>query len=84
MPPRRGHWRCAGPVGAMIAYVSFGGVMLATLVGRVGESAVLRETSTVFAALIGWFILKERVGPRKLALMVMIAMGAVVVQLGGR
>jgi drug/metabolite transporter (DMT)-like permease len=58
--------------------------MLATLVGRVGESAVLRETSTVFAALIGWFILKERVGPRKLALMVMIAMGAVLVQLGGR
>lgn len=73
-----------GVVGGVIAYVSFGGVMLATLVGRVGESAVLRETSTVFAALIGWFILKERVGPRKLALMVMIAMGAVLVQLGGR
>ncbi|MBN2760592.1 MAG: EamA family transporter [Rhodobacteraceae bacterium] len=73
-----------GLAGGVIAYVSFGGVMLATLVGRVGESAVLRETSTVFAALIGWFILKERVGPRKLALMVMIAAGAVVVQLGGR
>lgn len=73
-----------GLAGGVIAYVSFGGVMLATLVGRVGESAVLRETSTVFAALIGWFILKERVGPRKLALMVMIAAGAVLVQLGGR
>ena len=86
MPDAPAPWPLAlrGAVGAMIAYVSFGGVMLATLVGRVGESAVLRETSTVFAALIGWFILKERVGPRKLALMVMIAMGAVVVQLGGR
>ncbi|SUZ31090.1 hypothetical protein ROE7235_00822 [Roseibaca ekhonensis] len=86
MPNAPAPWPLAlrGLAGGMIAYVSFGGVMLATLVGRVGESAVLRETSTVFAALIGWFILKERVGPRKLALMVMIAMGAVLVQLGGR
>jgi drug/metabolite transporter (DMT)-like permease len=86
MPDAPAPWPLAlrGLAGGVIAYVSFGGVMLATLVGRVGESAVLRETSTVFAALIGWFILKERVGPRKLALMVMIAMGAVLVQLGGR
>ncbi len=82
--PAPGPLALRGAIGAVVAYVSFGGVMLATLVGRVGESAVLRETSTVFAALIGWFILKERVGPRKLALMVMIAAGAVVVQLGGR
>lgn len=86
MPDAPAPWPLAlrGLAGGVIAYVSFGGVMLATLVGRVGESAVLRETSTVFAALIGWFILKERVGPRKLALMVLIAAGAVVVQLGGR
>ncbi len=57
--------------------------MVATLIGKVGEAAVLRETSTVFAALIGWFILKERVGPRKLALMCMIALGAVIVEFGG-
>ena len=49
----------------------------------VGEAAVLRETSTVFAALIGWFILGETVGPRRLFLMALIALGAVMVQLGG-
>ena len=43
----------------------------------------LRETSTVFAALIGWLILKERVGPRRLALMALIALGAVIVEMGG-
>ena len=72
-----------GLVGALIAWFSFGGVMMATRLGNVGEAAVLRETSTVFAALIGWFILGETVGPRRLILMGLIAWGAVIVQLGG-
>ncbi len=74
-------WR--GFAGALIAWVSFGGVMLATRLDKVGEAAVLRETSTVFAALIGWFILGETVGPRRLILMACIALGAVMVELGG-
>lgn len=81
-PPRPAPLLLRGLAGALIAYISFGGVMIATLVGKVGEAAILRETSTVFAALIGWFILRERVGPRKLALMVMIALGAVIVEFG--
>jgi drug/metabolite transporter (DMT)-like permease len=44
---------------------------------------VLRETSTVFAALIGWLILGERVGPRRLFLMSLVALGAVIVEVGG-
>lgn len=72
-----------GLVGAVIAWFSFGGVMLATRLDSVGEAAVLRETSTVFAALIGWFILGESVGPRRLILMAFIALGAVMVELGG-
>ncbi len=74
-------WR--GFAGAIIAWVSFGGVMLATRLDKVGEAAVLRETSTVFAALIGWFILGETVGRRRLILMAGIALGAVMVELGG-
>ena len=72
----RGFW------GAIIAWASFGGLMLATRLDKVGEAAVLRETSPVFAALIGWFILGERVGPRRLALMGLIAVGAVLVEAG--
>ncbi len=72
-----------GFVGALIAWVSFGGVMLATFLDKVGEAAVLRETSTVFAALIGWFILGEKVGPRRLVMMTGIALGAVIVEFGG-
>ncbi len=69
-----------GLVGAVIAMGSFGGILLATRLGPVGQAAVLRETSTVFAALIGWVILREAVGPRRLALMGLIATGAMIVQ----
>lgn len=74
-------WR--GVIGAVIAWISFGGVMLATRLDKVGEAAVLRETSTVFAALIGWLVLGEKVGPRKAVLMAVIALGAVLVEIGG-
>lgn len=72
-----------GMAGALIAWISFGGVMMATRLDKIGEAAVLRETSTVFAALIGWFILGETVGPRRLILMALIALGAVMVEVGG-
>lgn len=81
--PDMGPLMLRGSVGAVIAYVSFGGILLATYLDKVGEAAVLRETSTVFAALIGWFIMGERVGPRRLILMSGIALGAVIVEMGG-
>lgn len=72
-----------GFVGSIIAFFSFGAIMMATRLDKVGEAAVLRETSTVFAALIGWLVLKETVGPRRIALMALIALGAVIVEMGG-
>ena len=82
--PTRRNWLRGGLLGAIVAYGSFGSVMLATRLDKVGEAAVLRETSTVFAALIGWLVLKETVGPRRILLMTLIAVGAVVVEMGGR
>ncbi len=70
-----------GVIGGLVAFASFGGIMLATRLGSVGQAAVLRETSTVFAALIGWLMLGESTGPRRVALMALIAAGAVIVQL---
>ena len=61
--PDAGPLLARGFTGALIAFGSFGGVMLATRLDKVGEAAVLRETSVVFAALIGWLVLKESVTP---------------------
>ncbi|MBK5945829.1 multidrug transporter [Rhodobacter veldkampii DSM 11550] len=72
-----------GMIGAVVAFFSFGCVMLATRLDKVGEAAVLRETSTVFAALIGWLVLGEKVGPVRAALMALIAAGAVIVEMAG-
>ncbi len=81
-PPVPGPLLLRGFIGALVAFVSFGGVMLGTRIGKVGEVAALRETSTVFAALIGWLILREKVGPARATLMGLIAAGAVIVQVG--
>jgi len=72
-----------GIIGAFMAFASFGSIMLATRLDKVGEAAILRETSTVFAAIIGYVFLKEPVGPKRAALMALIALGAVIVELGG-
>ena len=72
-----------GIIGGLIAFFSFGSIMLATRLDKVGEAAVLRETSIVFAAIIGWLFLKETVGPRRIALIILIAVGAVIVEWGG-
>lgn len=72
-----------GVFGALVAFASFGSVMLATRLDHVGLAAALRETSTLFAALIGWLVLGEKVGPLRAALMGLIALGAVVMEIGG-
>ena len=81
--PDLGPLMTRGVAGGFVAFFSFGSIMLATRLDKVGEAAVLRETSTVFAALIGWLVLKETVGPRRIALMALIALGAVIVEMGG-
>jgi drug/metabolite transporter (DMT)-like permease len=82
-PPPLGPLALRGVIGGVVALFSFGSIMLATRLDSVGEAAVLRETSTVFAALIGWLVLRETVGPRRIALMCLIAVGAVIVEFGG-
>lgn len=82
-PPDLGPLMGRGVVGAFVAFASFGSIMMATRLDKVGEAAILRETSTVFAAFIGWIFLKETVGPRRIALMALIAAGAVIVEMAG-
>jgi hypothetical protein len=81
--PRIGVGEQIDDLGGLVAFASFGSIMLATRLDSVGEAAVLRETSTVFAAAIGWLFLKESIGPVRLALMGLIAGGAVIVEFGG-
>jgi drug/metabolite transporter (DMT)-like permease len=80
--PALGPLALRGFFGALAALGSFGAVMLATRLDNVGEAASLRETSVVFAGLIGWLVLGERVGRARAALMIVIALGAKVIEVG--
>jgi len=71
-----------GITGALIAFFSFATLMLATRIGKVSEAAALRETSIIFATGIGILFFKETVSKRKLAVIVLIALGAVLVEFG--
>jgi drug/metabolite transporter (DMT)-like permease len=79
--PPPGDLAVRGLFGALIAFLSFGAVMLATRLGAVGEAAALRETSIVFATAIGVLIFRESVDVRRLGLILAIAAGAVVIKL---
>ena len=81
--PNLGPLMVRGIIGGFVGILSFGSIMLATRLDKVGEAAILRETFTIFASLIGWYFLKEPVGPYRSFLMVLIAIDAIVVEFGG-
>lgn len=54
--------------------------LLAFRTGSTAEIAALRETSIVFAMLIGYFLLKEEIGPRRITAVVIISIGAIVIK----
>jgi drug/metabolite transporter (DMT)-like permease len=56
--------------------------MLATRLDDVGQASVMRETSIIFAVLIGFLFLNENVGLLRLCLITLIAIGAIIVGVG--
>ena len=72
-----------GVFGALIAYLSFGSIMLATTLDKVGEAAALRETSIIFATALGVMFFKEKVSAAQLTLILLIAAGAMIAEFAG-
>jgi drug/metabolite transporter (DMT)-like permease len=69
-------------IGGLVSLTAYGIVILALSVGPMGPVSALRETSGVFAALIGWLFLKEKLTARRLGACLVIAFGAVCLGLG--
>jgi drug/metabolite transporter (DMT)-like permease len=62
--------------GGIVSLVAYGLVIWAVSLGPMGPVSALRETSVVFAALIGRYFLSETLTVRRLAACVVIAFGA--------
>ena len=71
--PRENWTAAAGGVASLLAY---GIVIFAMSRGPMGPVSALRETSVVFAALIGRFFLKERLTAYRIAACSVVAIGA--------
>ena len=80
--PPLGDLAVRGVFGAIIALTSFGALLLATRLDKVGEAAALRETSIIFATAIGVLIFREKVGVQKLGIIGLIVLGAILVEFG--
>lgn len=66
-------WRGVG--GGVVATVGYGIAIWALSVGAMAHVAALRETSALFGTLIGTFILRESLGPRRIVAAVLIVTG---------
>jgi drug/metabolite transporter (DMT)-like permease len=74
------HWRRA-MFGGVVSFVAYGLVLWAMTRASIGGVSALRETSVVFAALFGMFLLGERAAARRLLGAVIVAAGAVTLKL---
>ncbi len=63
--------------GGLVSLIAYGIVVYAMAHGPMGPVSALRETSVVFAALLGWLFLGEKLTMRRLAACAVIAAGAV-------
>lgn len=75
-------WRY-GLAGSVLSVGSYGLVLWAMTVAPIPVVAALRETSVIFATLLGIVFLKEKMGWSRLGGASLIVLGAMVIRLGG-
>lgn len=75
-------WRF-GVAAGFLSILSYGSAVYAFSLMETARVSALRETSVVFAALLGAVFLKEGFGPRRIAAALALAAGLVAMQFGG-
>jgi drug/metabolite transporter (DMT)-like permease len=75
------HWRRA-VFGGVLSFVSYGLVLWAMTQASIAGISALRETSVVFAAVIGMLFLGEKAGAQRIAGALIVACGALLLKLG--
>ena len=81
IPYLRKHWWRTGVVGGGMCAIAYALVVWALMYAPMAHVSAMRETSVVFAALIGMFVLGESFGPRRIFAALMVAAGLILMQL---
>lgn len=71
-----------GIAGGVLSVISFGSALYAVTLIEAARVTALRETAVVFGALMGWLILKEGIGPRRIIASAVLVVGLALMQLG--
>jgi drug/metabolite transporter (DMT)-like permease len=80
LPQIRRSWKaCLG--GGLISGISYGAAVWVFQFSATAGVVALRETSVLFAALIGVFFLGERFGPRRIAAAAIVATGVIMISI---
>ncbi len=72
--------RCGVLAGGLASAAAYGLVIHAMSIGAMALVSSLRETSVIFAALIGTLLLKEPFGRRRIAAACLVALGVIVIR----
>jgi drug/metabolite transporter (DMT)-like permease len=78
----RREWK-AGIIGGAMMFAAYAIVIYALTLSQMAHVAALRETSVIFAALIGTLILKEPLGAKRIFAATVVATGIILVALSG-
>ncbi len=71
-----------GIAGAVLSVLSYGAALLAVDMIEVARVTALRETAVVFGAAMGWLVLKESIGPRRIIASVILVIGLALMEIG--
>jgi drug/metabolite transporter (DMT)-like permease len=80
LPYIQANWRRA-VIGGTLSFIAYGLVLWAMTFAPIAAVSAFRETSVIFAALIGMLFLGEAAGPRRLLGAAIVVAGAVVLKL---
>jgi drug/metabolite transporter (DMT)-like permease len=83
IPYLREHWWRTGVVGGGMCAIAYALVVWALMYAPMAHVSAMRETSVVFAALIGMFALGESFGPRRIIAALIVTAGLIIMQLFG-
>ena len=83
IPYIRKHWWRTGVIGGGMCAIAYSLVVWALMYAPMAHVSAMRETSVVFAALIGMFVLGESFGLRRVIAALMVAFGLIIMQLFG-
>jgi drug/metabolite transporter (DMT)-like permease len=75
-----GNWR-AGCTSGVLQFAAYGLIIWAMSLGAMASVSALRETSVIFAAIIGALVLKERLGGLRIAAAILVALGIVLMRI---